>query len=149
MSYPNRRFRGVVQGIGWANHPDQGATVGVLPDVPRTLNWVRLASRRLYGPLLRDGVRIFEYDAGMTHVKALIVDGLWSVIGTTNVDNRSFEHNDEVNVVVRDAKFASRMMVDLEADIARSREIVADGWRARPLWEKLVGTVAWILERQQ
>jgi len=40
-------------------------------------------------------------------------------------------------------------MVDLEADIARSREIVADGWKARPLWEKLVGTVAWILERQQ
>ena len=45
LSYPNRRFRGVVQGIGWANYPDQGATVGVLPDVPRTLNWVRLASR--------------------------------------------------------------------------------------------------------
>jgi cardiolipin synthase len=121
----------------------------IVPGEHTDQKWVRLASRRLYGPLLRDGVRIFEYDAGMTHVKALIVDGLWSVIGTTNVDNRSFEHNDEVNVVVRDAKFASRMMVDLEADMARSREIVADGWRARPLWEKLVGTVAWILERQQ
>lgn len=45
MSYPGRRFRGVVQGIGWANYPDQGATVGVLPAVPRTLDWVRLASR--------------------------------------------------------------------------------------------------------
>ncbi len=45
MSYPGRRFRGVVQGIGWANHPDEGATVGVLPAVPRSLNWVRLASR--------------------------------------------------------------------------------------------------------
>jgi multidrug efflux system membrane fusion protein len=44
LSYPGRRFRGVVQGIGWANRPDD-ATVGVLPDVPRTLNWVRLASR--------------------------------------------------------------------------------------------------------
>jgi PLD-like domain len=95
------------------------------------------------------GVRIFDYDPGMTHVKALIVDVLWSVIGTTNFDNRSFEHNDEVNVVVRDANVASRLMVDLAADMARSREIVADGWKARPLWEKLVGTVAWILERQQ
>jgi multidrug efflux system membrane fusion protein len=45
MSYPGQRFRGVVQGIGWANHPDEGATVGVLPAVPRTLNWIRLANR--------------------------------------------------------------------------------------------------------
>jgi multidrug efflux system membrane fusion protein len=45
LSYPGRPFRGVVQGIGWANRPDDGATVGVLPEVRRTLNWVRLASR--------------------------------------------------------------------------------------------------------
>lgn len=65
MSYPNRRFRGVVQGIGWANHPDQGATVGVLPDVPRTLNWVRLASRFPVRILLeeRDPQRPFRMGA--------------------------------------------------------------------------------------
>jgi membrane fusion protein, multidrug efflux system len=65
MSYPNRRFRGVVQGIGWANHPDQGATVGVLPDVPRTLNWVRLASRFPVRILLeeRDPERPFRMGA--------------------------------------------------------------------------------------
>jgi multidrug resistance efflux pump len=45
MSYPNRRFRGVVQGTGWAIHPPDGATVGVLPEVQPTLNWVRLAQR--------------------------------------------------------------------------------------------------------
>jgi membrane fusion protein, multidrug efflux system len=45
MSYPNRRFHGVVQGIGWANHPDDGPAGGILPAVPRTLNWVRLANR--------------------------------------------------------------------------------------------------------
>ena len=121
----------------------------IVPGAHTDQRWVRLASRRLYGPLLGAGVRIFEYDAGMTHAKALIVDGLWAVIGTTNFDNRSFEHNDEVNVVVRDEKIAARLMVDFESDIAHSCEIVADGWVARPLWEKLVGTVAWILERQQ
>jgi multidrug efflux system membrane fusion protein len=65
MSYPNRRFRGVVQGIGWANLPDQGATVGVLPDVPRTLNWVRLASRFPVRILLeeRDPERPFRMGA--------------------------------------------------------------------------------------
>jgi membrane fusion protein, multidrug efflux system len=45
LSYPRRRFRGVVQGIGWANKPQDGATVGVLPEVQQTLNWVRLANR--------------------------------------------------------------------------------------------------------
>jgi multidrug efflux system membrane fusion protein len=45
LTYPGRPFRGIVQGIGWANQPDDGATVGVLPEVRRTLNWVRLANR--------------------------------------------------------------------------------------------------------
>jgi multidrug efflux system membrane fusion protein len=62
MSYPGRRFRGVVQGIGWANYPDEGATVGVLPSVSRTLNWVRLASRFPVRILLeeRDAERPFR-----------------------------------------------------------------------------------------
>ncbi len=45
VTYPQRSFRGTVQGIGWANRPDDGETVGMLPDVRRTLNWVRLANR--------------------------------------------------------------------------------------------------------
>ena len=80
--------------------------------------WVRLASRRMWGELLKAGVRIFEYGAGMTHVKALVVDDLWSVIGTTNVDNRSFEHNDEVNVAVRDETVAARITSDLANDLS-------------------------------
>ena len=47
-------------------------------------------------------MRIFEYQPGMTHAKALMIDGRWAVVGTTNIDNRSFEHNDEVNVAFRD-----------------------------------------------
>ena len=65
---------------------------------------VRLASRRMYRELLEGGVRIFEYRPAMTHVKALIVDDVWAVIGTTNIDNRSFEHNDEVNVAFREPR---------------------------------------------
>jgi len=45
LTYPGRPFRGVVQGIGWVNPPDAGATVGVLPEIRKTLNWVRLANR--------------------------------------------------------------------------------------------------------
>jgi cardiolipin synthase len=103
----------------------------------------------MYGQLLEAGVRMLEYEPGMTHVKALIVDDLWSVIGTTNFDNRSFEHNDEVNVAMRDTQVAARITADLVRDASRAKEITLDAWRRRPVWEKLIGTVAWILERQQ
>jgi cardiolipin synthase len=110
---------------------------------------VRLASRRLYGELLENGVRIFEYRPAMTHVKALIVDDLWAVIGTTNVDNRSFEHNDEVNVAFRESRVAARLRRDFEADMSSADETTLDAWRRRPRLEKLVGPVCWIFERQQ
>jgi len=111
--------------------------------------WVRIVSRRKYRELLREGIRIYEYRAGMTHAKVLNVDDLWVVVGTTNFDNRSFEHNDEVNVAFRDPALTARIAADLEADLKQCREITLEAWRARPVWEKLIGTVAWILERQQ
>ncbi|HEY6210827.1 MAG TPA: hypothetical protein VIW45_01020, partial [Vicinamibacterales bacterium] len=67
----------------------------------------------------------------------------------TNLDNRSFEHNDEVNVAVRDGNVVARIAEDIQRDLARSREITRDGWDRRPLFEKLIGPFAWILERQQ
>jgi cardiolipin synthase A/B len=121
----------------------------VVPGARTDQRWVRLASRRMYGQLLEHGVRIFEYGPGMTHVKALIVDDLWTVVGTTNLDNRSFEHNDEVNVAFRDTEVAARFAADFDQDRDASTEITLDAWRRRPLWEKLIGSVAWILERQQ
>jgi cardiolipin synthase len=121
----------------------------IVPGSNTDQRWVRLASRRLYGQMLEAGVRIFEYGPGMTHAKALLVDDLWAVVGTTNIDNRSFEHNDEVNVAFRDATVNARLTRDFEADLARSSEVGLAQWRNRPLWEKLIGTTAWILERQQ
>jgi cardiolipin synthase A/B len=94
-------------------------------------------------------VRIFEYRDTMMHTKALIVDGLWAVLGTTNLDNRSFEHNDEVNVALRDRNVAERLLADYERDMQDSLEYTLERWRARPLWEKIVGPFIWILERQQ
>jgi cardiolipin synthase len=110
---------------------------------------VRLASRRMYRELLDGGVRLFEYRPSMTHVKAMMVDDEWAVIGTTNVDNRSFEHNDEVNVAFREALVTARLRNDFESDLTASDEITLDAWSRRPLFEKLVGPVCWILERQQ
>ena len=110
---------------------------------------VRLASRRMYRELLAGGIRLFEYRPSMTHVKALMVDDTWAVIGTTNVDNRSFEHNDEVNVAFREAQVTGRLRRDFESDLAASDEITLEQWGRRPALEKLVEPVCWILERQQ
>jgi cardiolipin synthase A/B len=121
----------------------------LLPGPQTDQRWVRLASRRMYGQLLEAGVRIFEYGPGMTHVKALVVDDLWTAIGSTNLDNRSFEHNDEMNLAVRDAAVAARVTQDFDADLLQSQEVTLDAWRRRPILEKLVGPIAWILERQQ
>jgi cardiolipin synthase len=111
--------------------------------------WVRLASRRMWGQLLEAGIRIYEYRPSMTHAKMLIVDGVWSVLGTTNIDNRSFEHNDEVNLAMQDPEVARRLLDDYARDIGDSDEVTLERWRRRPRWEKIVGPFVWILERQQ
>jgi cardiolipin synthase len=128
----------------------RGVEVSVV--VPGTITdqrWVRLASRRVWGELLEAGVHLHEYRGAMMHAKILVVDGVWAVIGTTNIDNRSFEHNDEINVAMRDPGVAARLLDDYARDVRNSDAITLDVWRRRPLWEKAVGPFIWILERQQ
>ena len=121
----------------------------IVPGRHTDQHWVRLASRRMWGPLLEAGIRIFEFDTAMMHAKVLLVDDLWAVLGTTNLDNRSFEHNDEDNIAMRDPGVAARLLADYERDIAASEEVTLDAWRRRPIWEKIAGPFVWILERQQ
>ena len=86
----------------------------------------------------------------MMHAKVLIVDDLWSVLGTTNIDNRSFEHNDEVNVAMRDPAVGGATAArTTSATSPTASEITLERWQRRPLWEKIVGPFVWILERQQ
>jgi cardiolipin synthase len=142
---PDRAMRRALMEIA-----KRGVTVSViLPGRCTDQRWVRLASRRMWGRLLKAGVRIFEYRDTMIHAKVLVVDGKWAVLGTTNIDNRSFEHNDEVNVALQDPAVAARLLQDYERDLQDSDEMKLDRWRRRPLWEKIVGPFVWILERQQ
>jgi cardiolipin synthase A/B len=121
----------------------------IVPGSHTDQRWVRLVSRRKYNELLREGIRIYEYRAGMTHAKALNVDDLWVVLGTTNFDNRSFEHNDEVNVAIRDEEMAARVTEDFGHDLKCCEEVTLETWKRRPIVEKIVEPFAWILERQQ
>jgi cardiolipin synthase len=72
----------------------------------------------------------------MMHVKAMMVDGTWSVIGSANFDNRSFELNDELTVAIQDAALTATLVRDFEADVQRSSKLDAASWRDRSLWQK-------------
>ena len=129
---------------------ERGARVEIItPGVHSDHMLTRSSSRRLYGDLLRAGARIYEYQPGMIHAKTMVVDGAWSVVGTTNFDNRSFGLNDEVNLAAFDRRLAARVASDFARDRAESREITYDEWRARPLWERAYEQFGRILERQQ
>jgi cardiolipin synthase len=107
------------------------------------------ASRRLYGELIENGVKIYEYQPTMIHVKSMVVDGVWSVIGTTNFDPRSFGLNDEVNVLVQSEELAKRLTLDFERDLADSKEVTLEEWKNRPVWERATELFSRLLERQQ
>lgn len=109
----------------------------------------RSTSRGGYGPLLKAGAEVYEYQPSMIHAKVLIVDELWAVVGSTNFDNRSFGINDEVNLAMRDAGVAQRLESDMAADLRESRCISLDAWRHRPVRERATEILGWVFERQQ
>jgi cardiolipin synthase len=109
----------------------------------------RTSSQRLYGQLLKAGARIFEYKPSMMHAKVLIVDGVWSVVGSTNFDNRSFGLNDEVNLAGFDRELAARLQQDFTLDLAESQAVTYDQWKRRSLFERAHELLGWVLERQQ
>lgn len=104
---------------------------------------VRRASRSTWGDLLRAGIEIYEYQPTFYHCKVMVVDGLWTSLGSTNFDTRSFTVNDEANLNVFDAQFAGTQLRVFEHDLARSRRITLEEWQNRPwtekLWEHTVG----------
>ena len=117
---------------------------GEFNDVPI----VRQASRLGYELLLRRGIRIFEYQPTMMHAKTMVVDGVWSTIGSSNFDDRSFRLNDEVNVNVHDVDIAQQMESMFFQDLARSDEITLRKWFRRPRWSRVKEALADMLKPQ-
>ena len=108
----------------------------ILPGPHTDATLVRRASRARWGRILLAGGQIHEFQPTMYHCKVLIVDGLWTSVGSTNFDNRSFRLNDEANLNVYDRDFAQRQLADFEADLKRSRRVTYEQWAARPFTEK-------------
>ena len=109
---------------------------------------VRRASRFEWGPLLRAGIEIYEYQPTMYHCKVMIVDGLWTSVGSTNFDSRSFSVNDEANLNVLDASFAAEQRTTFDADLRLSRRVTLDEWEGRGWIDKSLDALAGTLSSQ-
>ena len=100
-------------------------------------SWLVLhAGRSHYGDLLRGGVKIHERRGALLHSKTALIDGVWSTVGSTNLDWRSFLHNDEVNAVVLGHEFGAQMQAVFAADLAASDPVTLEQWEARGLGDR-------------
>lgn len=91
------------------------------------------AGRSHYTELLKAGVKIYERRGAVMHAKTATIDGVWSSIGSTNLDWRSFLHNDELNAVILGSDFANQMETMFNQDLAQSNQINLGQWQQRPL----------------
>ena len=111
-------------------------------------NLVRQASRSEFGRLLENGVQIYEYRPALLHAKTLIVDGIWSTVGSTNLDYRSFSLNEELNVAIYDVGTAQRLERIFADDLANSRRVMYKDWKNRGLASRFLELLAFPLKEQ-
>lgn len=95
------------------------------------------ASRSFYDELLSAGVKIYERQGAMLHAKTALIDGVWSTIGSTNLDWRSFVNNQEINAVMLGQDFGGKMQAVFEKDLASSKLVTLVTWRARTVAARL------------
>jgi cardiolipin synthase len=107
-------------------------------DVPAT----KAAGRSAFGPLLEGGVKIFEYQPTMFHLKTMVVDGIFSTLGSANFDDRSFHLNEEINLFVYDAEFAGLMKERYRRVLLRCRPYTHATWKERPLKKRVTEWLA-------
>ena len=127
----------------------RGAQVEIIvPGRHTDASVVRRASRSRWGKLLEAGIAIYEYQPTMYHTKVMIVDEVWTTVGSTNFDNRSFRLNDEANLNILDRDFAQQQARLFEHDRAQSTRITLQRWQSRPRREKLQEWMAGLLRLQ-
>ena len=98
---------------------------------------VYYASHSYYDDLLSSGVKIYERQEAFLHAKTVLIDGVWSTVGSTNLDWRSFTHNQEINAVLLGQEFGYKMQLLFEQDLESSRLITLEAWRSRSLTARI------------
>jgi len=139
---PSRRFRKALRRTA-----RRGVDVRLLVPGPRTDHpWVRDAARRFYGKMLRNGVRIFEYQPRVLHGKMIICDD-WVSVGSSNLDRYSFKWNMEANQEIEDAPFAQNAAEVFEEDCRQSEQLSSRHWPRRAWFHRLRERIAGALDR--
>lgn len=108
----------------------------ILPGVMES-GVVFFAGHSFYEELLESGVRLYELQIAVLHAKTAVIDRLWSTVGSTNIDMRSFLHNYEMNAVVLDPEFGQALESAFEEDLRYSVEVTAAQWAQRPFADRL------------
>ncbi|NLV66715.1 MAG: cardiolipin synthase [Spirochaetes bacterium] len=122
-----RIFRNLVKAA------ERGVDVRLLLPGKSDILFVKLASMYLYKRYLKHNIRIFEYQRSILHAKTAVIDGVWSTVGSSNLDRRSFRKNLEMNVAVLDQEFGEQMEVMFMNDLEKSREIILQEFQRRSL----------------
>ena len=95
------------------------------------------ASRSYYDELLSANVEIYEHQVALLHAKTALIDGVWSTVGSTNLDWRSFVNNQEINAVMLGQDFGAQMQKIFEQDLASSKQITLQDWRKRSIGTRI------------
>jgi len=116
--------------------------------VPQKSNhwYTGFAARALYDPLLRAGVRVFERRPPFMHAKALLVDGVYAMLGSANLDHRSLHLNFETNLEIADQAFVATVNSQLEKEIAAGEEVHYEAHRSRSLPRRLAENFCYLFQ---
>lgn len=117
---------------------DRGVEIDVLvpgPNYDKSVS--RLGSERLYQPLLDGGLRMWRFQPSMLHTKILTIDEQIVMVGSSNFNRRSLDHDEEVAMILYGAEGVPQFIEDFEADLARSVRVDAESWRNRPVRQRL------------
>ena len=110
---------------------------------------VRHAGHRHFEEMLRDGVKIYEFQRTLIHQKIMVIDGVWSHVGSTNFDSRSFDINEEAGVGIIDESVAAQLKAAFEEDMEDCVELTPANWKKRcPPWHRGVDRLCYMLSWQ-
>jgi cardiolipin synthase len=128
---------------------ERGVDVQILvpgPHIDKQI--VRKVGRSHYSKLLKKGIKIYEYQPTMLHAKTMVVDSVWSTVGSINFDNRSFALNDEANVSIHDPQLAQQIEKQFELDLTRAKKFTARRWSRRGIWERVQEKLGGLVRRE-
>jgi len=104
------------------------------------------ASRSRYGYLLKNGVKVYESHLSLLHAKTAVIDGIWSTVGSSNLDYRSFLHNDELNAIIFGSSFAAQMEAQFLIDLESCEAVSLEEWKQRPVGDRVKEFFSWVVQ---